>query len=208
MKQWEMGVAVLALCALVSTSQAEIIVDNTGGASSSTVGDASSLAQVFTMSSSSGGLSSITLGLSGSGSVNVSIYSTSGNAPSASLYSLGSISVTSPTLTIANPSLYSLTAGTAYAVVISSSSTVSWKYTSSTGSGTGTFGDFYSGGGPWTVVGGSSPGNALSGNYLQMDVVAVPEVPVTGAVMGFGVFGVAFGCSLLRKRRTAVSDIA
>lgn len=200
------GAAFLALCAFAPSSRADvIIVDNTGVMGSGFVSDSSSLAQEFTMSGSGADLSSVTVVLGGSGSANVSVYDTSGSggSPGNLLLSLGSANGsalgTSTTFNL-SPGDLSLAASASYAIVLSSSATVTWAYTTSVGSGTGTWGDIYSGPPIWS----DRSGIDLGGHFLQMEVQAVPEVPITGLVMGFGALAIGLGYTLQRKLCPAV----
>jgi len=207
--RWGAGAVVLAFCAFTPASRADVIVNNTGGV---TFGDGSGAmyAQVFTMpASGEANLSSLTLTLdsvdSGSGSAEVYVYNTDGTLPTTVLYNLGSVSLSSPSASSVNPSVDSLTLGGTYAIVVDLTGGIApaWYDTSSSGSG-GTAlsplgGSYYLFGGTWDSNGGG---------YFQMDLEAVPEVPMTGLVMGFGALAIAIGHTLRRKLRPAVSSIA
>jgi hypothetical protein len=211
LSRWGVGAVLLALCAFTSASRADVIVDNTGNAHNP--GDfvvGQPFGEVFTMSGTSGNLSSLTLVFdsSSTGSADVQVYNTSGGAPSTSLYDLGNITLSGNTLTTANfGSSDLLTAGVEYAIVLQSSS-MAWDYTlDSTGStgpggaGSGLAYNFYAS--EWNQL---TPGN----NYFQMNLLTtpVPEIPITGTLMGFGALAIAFGCTLRRKLHSAVSSIA
>jgi hypothetical protein len=109
------------------------------------------------------------------------------------LYDLGSISTASPTINFGTPSDF-LVANTSYAVVLQiSGSDPAWQSTTTTGSGgDGSLGlAFQNEGSGWTS---SNPEV-----YQQMDLEVVPEVPMTGMVMGFGGFVIAIGHTARRK---------
>ena len=199
LSRWGVGAVVLALCAFTSASRAdaEIVVNTsqtTEGYSTAAVPEA----VLFTISSAAN-IGSLTLVLSGSGSSDAYVY----NAPSGAiasygtaLYNLGSISASSPTISGLNDSL---SAGE-YAIVLANSGSTWGFTTSSTYSGSATsFGESaYWNGTSWV-------GQSL---YFQMDLEPVPEVPMTGMVMGFGALAIAVGGTLRRKLRPAVSSIA
>jgi len=197
------GAVLLTLCAFAPVSRADVtVLDNTGNANASQANESLTFAQVFTMGTS-GNISSLTLTLSGAGTSEVYIYAAaSGSSPTISyngagnaLYDLGSVSGSSPTITGLNDSL---SAGT-YAIVLASSGSA-WKLTSSgsivSQNGSSIGGLYFDDGGTWAAAGSS---------FAQMNLEAVPEVPATGTVMGFGALAIALGCMLRRK---TVSSIA
>jgi hypothetical protein len=209
-----MAAAFVAFCTFASGSLADVIVNNTGNPSTTLSGN--TVAQVFTMGGTSGDLTSLTLTLNsvnlGGGSATVELYNTDGTAPTTSAGVLGTVTTFAagnPVNTVVslsgNPLL---TAGGTYAIVLdypaTPPSSLSWDKTTTAGSGgDGSLGGLYidNGGGNWIL---------FSGNFLQMDLqtTPVPEVPVTGAVMGFGVLAIAIGHTLRRKLRLAVSSNA
>jgi hypothetical protein len=206
--RWGVGAVLLALCAFTPVSRADvIIVDNTGNGNNGHTGVLPT-AQVFTMPSSgvlggaSAAISSLTLTLGGSGTAEVYVYAaTSGSGPNSAyngagnaLYDLGSVGV-SGTVTLTSPSSDVFSASGTYAIVLGSGSSITWGYTDTSGSSNpnakGTLGGSYEAvGSVWNLQGSSS---------FQMDLAAVPEVPMTGAVMGFGVLAIAVGHTLRRK---------
>jgi hypothetical protein len=188
--------AVLGFLACASTSHAAVILNNQ---TDTPVGPlAGGAAQEFVMTTVSGTLTSITLSLSGAGIGNVFVYDTTGagGSPGSSLYSLGTISAGSSTISGLNDLL---AGGVTYAIVLNANATaLAWSYTSdstvvATGGASLPATRFYTGSGP--TFGGPF------GDYGQMSisVTPVPEVPITGAVMGFGVLAVAMGTTLRRK---------
>ncbi len=205
LSRWGAGAVILALCAFTPASRADItVVDNTGDTLAGNTASGLTFAQVFTMGSG-GTISSLTLTLTGSGSSEVYIYAASaGNPPTSTyngagnaMFTLGSVSASSPTLTGLNDSL---SAGT-YAIVLAANGS-GWDITSSSsvvtqnGSSIGTL--YYDNSGTWTVSGS---------DFAQMNLAAVPEVPRTGMIMGFGGLAIAVGGTLSRKLRPAVSSI-
>jgi len=200
------GAAFLALCAFNPVSRADVIVNNLPGNGFTSAGSSGqgtlSLGEVFTPGSDES-LSSVTLSLnfSASDSASVYLYDTSSGAPTGTGTLLGSVSQSS---SIINGLNNALTGGTAYAIVLgpeNSPGNMSWNNTTTTGSGgTGSLGGAYSFDGVnW---------NQNTGINFQMEVSAVPEVPMTGVVMGFGALAIAVGGTLRRKLRPAVSSIA
>jgi hypothetical protein len=205
----------LALCAFTPVSRADVIVDNTGAVSQFVSG--SSFAQVFTMSGTSGNLSSLTLNLDvvgSGGSAQIDLYNVSAGAPTTLATALGTVSSASTgSSVLAAVSLSSnplLTAGGTYAVVMEYPSTPSgslaWNYTTGNASGgTGSFGGIYFStdhGANWNVY------STLNAMQMNLQTTPVPEVPMTGVVMGFGALAIALGHTLRRKLSTAVSSIA
>jgi hypothetical protein len=210
-----MGAALLALCAFTSVSRADVtIIDNLADSTDLHALEAGNpLAQVFTVSADSGNISSLTLGLyiysvggGGSATATIDLYSaTSGGAPFGSaLATLGTVSTTSSgsqQLAVNPVDAYSLTAGT-YAIVLETPTAGSigldatLQTSDSGGTATSPLGGIYYYDGSWT--------SADSGFYGQMTLTAVPEVPMTGMVMGFGVLAIALGHTLRRNLRSAV----
>jgi hypothetical protein len=208
--RWGVGAILLALCAFTPVSRADVIVDNTGATTFSTVfgGTGDKIAQVFTMSGTSGNISSLTLLLdsttAGTYTLNVDLYATSGGAPTGLATFLGTVtaSTTGDSQFISVSSLTSgvtLTPGTQYAVALEQNGVLQWDYTSTSGVGP----IYYTiGAGSWTAYGSS--GNM----QMNLQTTPVPEVPMTGAVMGFGALAIAVGGTLRRKLHPAVSSIA
>ena len=206
---WRVGAVLLVLCAFHQVSRADIIVDNTGYDSGSSPG-AAQTAQVFTMGSSDGNISSLTLvfnTMHSTGSEDVQVWNaTSGGPPTSSLYDLGNISFSGNaaiTITIdpsSNPLL--LSANGTYAIVIGATGPtgLQWDYSSNSGTpgGTGQFGGGYLNFGDWIPTGGNP-------FVMNLQTSPVPEVPTTGAVMGFGALAIALGHTLRRKLRSTVS---
>jgi hypothetical protein len=189
------GAAFLALLACTSTSHADVILDNTTDNGFSNDGgqlsvDSYSVAQVFTTPSSDYELNSIYLsfGAASSGSANVYLYDVTGGVPSGSGTQIGTISGGPGNTLVSLTSTPTHSANTSYAVALGTGGGITWNETSTSVSGVagapnlGNEYVFYDGG--WNHNGSS---------YLQMEVVAVPEVSITGAVMGFGVLVVALG---------------
>jgi|SRR5665213_1034851 len=190
------GAAVLGLLACASTSHATVILNNTTDTSVGALTGGG--AQEFVMTTAAGTLTSITLSLgAGSGTGNVFVYDTTGagGSPGSQLYSLGTISSASPTISGLNDLL---SGGTTYAIVLNANATsLGWNYTAdsavaATGGASLPATRFYTGSGPF---GGPFP------DYGQMSlsVTPVPEVPITGVVMGFGALAIAMGSTLRRK---------
>lgn len=203
----------LALFAISPVLRAGIIANNTGASSGSSFNIGGSdysgdyLAQQFYMSASGNfALDSVTLQLdfSSAGSAAVDIFDVSGNETS-----LGIVSSSSAgdgqlvTLGVLSRGV-TLLAGQSYALVLepSGDNSVAWDYTtdSSSGGEGGVGAAYYSTTGGAGSFGTIPPG---SGIYFQMQVAVVPEVPMTGLLMGFGVFGIAASGTLLRKFRPA-----
>jgi hypothetical protein len=198
------GAVLLGLCAFTPISRAAItFLDNTSDPNNGNTTTTYTYADVFTMGAA-GYLNSLTLTLSGSLSSAVYVYAaTSGNPPTSSyngagnaLFSLGTVSGSSPVILSLNDYL---AAGT-YAIVLASSGS-SWSLTASgaatTQNGSSFGGLYYNNTGTWAPTAGIGQMNLVG-------VTAVPEVPMTGMVMGFGALAIALG----RKFRTAVSSIA
>jgi hypothetical protein len=214
---WCMGAVVLALCAFTPASRADVIVNNTGTPFASFNGNVQ-YAQAFTMPGTIGDPSSLIsslaleLNVSVIGSENVYLYSVNGShVPTGTGTLLGTVNPGSTgdglvTPVISLPGNISLAAGTSYAIALNTSGTIAWDVSSSsTSGGTGTLLGNYN-----SLNNGSTWSTGPGGFYLQMDLNAtpVPEVPMTGMVMGFGVLAVAVGGTLRRKLRPAVSSIA
>jgi hypothetical protein len=208
--RWGVGAVLLALCAFTPVSRADVIVDNTGAATATTVfgGTGDQIAQVFTMSGTSGNISSLTLLLdsttAGTHTLNVDLYNVSSGVPTGLATFLGTVTAntTGDRRFISVSSLASgvtLTPGTQYAVALEQNGVLQWDYTSTSGVGP----IYYTiGAGPWTAYGSS--GNM----QMNLQTTPVPEVPVTGVVMGFGALAIAVGGTLRRKLHPAVSSIA
>lgn len=209
----------LALCSFTSVSRADLVVFNNTGSGPSdltfpTVGDSGTTAgyigQVFT-TGSGGTLTSLALQLDITAGASASVYITPNAFDSATFTLLGTVASATTqahqNISVdfgANP-LFSLNASTTYAIVLeSSSANMAWDYTSSTASG----GDGTAGGTLESTDGGTTWSTFVSGDQMQMDLIAaVPEVPVTGAVMGFGALAIAAGCTLRRKLCPSVSSV-
>ena len=205
LSRWGVGAVALALCAFAPASRADVVVNNTGDATFTQLGG-SEFAQVFTMSGTSGNISSLTLDLysTAGGTVNVDLYGTSSGQPNGSATLLGTVTAGTSgggqLISVSGLNNVLLTSGTQYAIALEYNSSVQWEYTL-----TGGVGSIYSStdnGVSWGVYGGSGS--------LQMNLqtTPVPEVPMTGIVMGFGALAIAVGGILRRKMRTAVSSIA
>jgi|SRR5208282_5870325 len=213
------GAVFLALCAFTPASRADVTVINNSGDTSdggSVVaadgGGGTAWAQTF-LSGSSGQISSLTLTLAASsGSMEVDLYAVadSGSGPSGTAVDIGSVAAGTGIVTLnnVNVSANPLTSGDYYAIALqpagSGSDSISWNATATSASGgSGTLYEIYKNTGSGWVYSSSTP-------YLQMDlsVTPVPEVPLTGVVMGFGALAIAVGSSLRRKMRPAVSSIA
>jgi len=211
LSRWGVGAVVLALWAFapVSSDALETIVNNTGSSSASYL--ANPFAQVFTMSGTSGNINNLTLELNviTTGSAEVDLYSVSSGAPGSLLQNLGNVTAVitgnSQSIAVGSVNQYLLAAGTQYAIVLQnpSSGLIGWDNTSSAVSGgTGTLGlAYFNNAGNWSTV----PDN----NYFQMNLMTtpVPEVSMTGAVMGFGALAIALGHTLRRKHRPTNSCI-
>ena len=205
------GAVMLALFAFIPVSQAQdVIVNNTGASVLSVSG--TPFAQVFTMSGTSGTISSLTLELNstGGGTATVSLYSVSSGTPTSLLYNLGTVTAgtsgNNQLIAVSSLNNVSLSAGTQYAIAMQypSSGSIGWDAVTSTASG----GDAPSLGGQYLEI-GSVWFLYNQNNSFQMDLqtTPVPEVPVTGAVMGFGALAIALGHTLRRKLGAAVSSI-
>jgi hypothetical protein len=206
------GAVLLALCAFTPASHADVIINNTGDALAGYAFQSfDPLAQVFTMSSASGTITSLTVDLRvySAGSASIDLYSTTLGVPNTLISTLGTVSPASTggvvpvTLSLSSNPL--LTLGTSYAIVLETptSGQIGLDTTATSSSGGDvptTLGSLYYNNGTWTSI----------GNYWQMNLqtTPVPEVPITGVVMGFGVLAIALGHTLRRKLLLSVSGIA
>ena len=205
--RWGVGVVLMAFCAFTPVSRADVIVDNTGATTFTHLGGAP-VAQVFTMPGYSGDISSLTLELcsAAGGTANVDLYNVSGGVPTGSATLLGTVTAgigDKQVISVSSLNNVTLTAGDSYAIALDVSGPVSWDYTqSSAAGGDGTFGSIFTYDGVnW---------NTYAGGTLQLGLqtTPVPEVPMTGAVMGFGALAVALGHTLRRKLSSVFSSIA
>ena len=215
---WRMGAVLLVLCAFTPVSRADLInnlskSDGSGTyatASRTDTGIVGEWEQVFIMPAASGtfSISSLTLELysSSTGQGNVELYSVTGSGGSAVFTdqgSIGSVSVVSSgdwQQILVNPGSATLNGNSQeYAVGLTTTSgQISWDFTTVTGSGGGgTLGDQY------------NEQYDYNDNHFQMGLVVtpVPEVPMTGLVIGFGALAIALGHTLRRKTRPTVSSI-
>lgn len=165
--------------------------------------------QVFATPGSSGQMSGFTVSIgasTASETVTFYLYDTdSTGAPTGSGTSLGDITISAAgNYSLALASGPNLAANTAYAIVMSNPVGVGgpeyWNWTASASSGvTGTppLGGIYRGS---AHGGGSQSWSQIdAGDYFQMEIQTVPEVPKTGALMGLGALAVAAGGVLRRK---------
>jgi len=203
------GAVLLGFCAFASVTSAEVVIGNTGDPSTTLSG--ATVAQVFTMSGTSGNLSSLTLTLdiNSAGTAAVDLFNVSAGAPITLAAVIGSVTTTSAgepvTVAVNLTSNPLFTAGGSYAIALaypaSPSASLAWDYTTTAGSGgTGSLGGIYysyNSGSTWTLYAGGAM-------QMNLQTTPVPEVPMTGVVMGFGALAIALG----RKFRTAVSSIA
>lgn len=195
------GAAVLGLLACASTLHAAVIVDNTG-TPNFYVGGAT-YGQLFTMSGTS--FNSLTLELysASGGTANVSLYNVGSGLPTSLNTLLGTVTagVGDGQLVSVTPfSVSGLTSGNQYAIVLSQSSSVRWDWNSTAATGFGATASSADSGATWS----SYP------SYVQMNLSAVtpvPEVPMTGMVMGFGALTVAMVSTRFRKIHSAGSSI-
>jgi len=218
MSSWSGRVAVLlALCSFTPASRADVVVMNNTGSGPSdptfpTTGDSSAtvgyIAEIFT-TGSGGTIDNLALQLdivAGSSAnvyitANLTTFTLLGTVSSGTTQNHQNISVNFG----ANP-LYSLSANTIYAIVLEpSGSGVGWDYTSSTATG----GDATDGVSYESTDGGVSWSPYVTGASMQLDMLAaVPEVPMTGAVMGFGALAIATGSVFRKKVYAFVSTAA
>lgn len=207
------GAVVVALCAFTPVSRADVIVDNlpdAGGAGTFPTLTAYGqglgyLAEVFTMSSANGDLGSVTLNLNfyGADSATVYIYNTSvSGAPTTPLDTIGTVTssgaIANDHVTISG---LNIALNGTYAIVLgpdNGSGDMTWNGAAAGYVGSGSQGGaFFYGGASWNQYGGGM-------NFqMNLQTTPVPEVPVTGVVMGFGALAIALG----RKLRVAVSNV-
>jgi len=208
--RWGFGTALLALCACDPASRADVIVNNTANSVGGHTTANQGLVQDFTPTVG-GMLSSVTLSLYSTtgGSVEVYIYSgtpsgTSPGTPSISGVDLGSLSVGTSgvqllTLLGLGSKGYSLANGTVYGIQIAGTTSIGWDYTSSGATASGSGGSITG----YAWGNGGSGGNYTQGvGYTELAVNTislVPEVPLTGWVMGFGALAIAARHALSRK---------
>jgi len=202
----EVGIVFSLLIAFTPISHANTILDNLSDTIPGSLTPNNALAQVFTMPSYSGDLSQLELKLDpqfvASESVNVYLDTTTSGAPTSGLGTLLGTASSSTSgnqvITLSLSSQPLLSAGISYAIVIKQETgQVFWDYTTAGGSGgDGTLGGIYS-----SLTSGSSWSSADSGDFVLMDleVTPVPEVPMTGAFMGFCALAIAVGHRLRRK---------
>lgn len=215
-----MGAAVLALFAFTAASRASVVVNDLTDTVKGNANDTGNTdkAQVFT-TEVSGVIDNITLMLNvnnaaGEGkTLNVYIDTVSGGAPVKGQQGIliGSVTTESKTFGVEQVPVnlsdnYSLTAGQSYAIVVNLSSggtyssgadyNVGWEYAPSGASstGNGTFGNAYNGSASTSWAWANQ-----TGQQRMMELDVVPEVPMTGMVMGFGALAIAAGDTLRRK---------
>jgi hypothetical protein len=204
------GAVLMALCAFAPVSRASVIVDNTADTVAGNAYTTSfSQALVFTMPNYSGTISSLMLELAAgtSGTENVEIYSVSFGVPTGSGTLIGTVSSgLTGLISVSLTSSPILSASTSYAIALMQSANgAAWEYTTTSanpgGDPNASVGSLYYYSGAWNVE---------SGQYTEMKLqtTPVPEVPVTGVVMGFGALAIALGRTLRGKLRPQVSSIA
>jgi len=205
--RWDVGAVVLALCALTPVSRAGVIINNTGSNFSFFHGadpGGDPLAQVFTMSGTSFDSLILQLQSTAGGSASVDLYNVNGSdVPTTLLQHLGTVTTGTSgdgqLLSVGSFSVSGLTSGNQYAIVLQvpTSGSLAWDVIDSAGSL------------PAPVQYNSGGWISAPGNYFQMDLelTAVPEVPMTGAVIGFGALAIGLGHTVRRKLRPAVSGI-
>ncbi len=211
------GAAVLAFCALVPVSRAEVVIDNLNYTSDGQIAFGTKpLAQSFTTSATSGNLSGLTVTLffSLAGSANIELYNTLSGAPTGSGLLLGTASSLSTgsqniTLSLLNNPL--LSANTTYAIVLDTPTSgvmgigVENQSTDFTDSGgTGTLGGIYYKGASWVEDQGDDYYDYWR---MNLSITPIPEVPNFGLILGFGTLAVAVDHSLRRKLRAAHSRV-
>jgi hypothetical protein len=216
LSRWGVGAVALALCAFTPASRADVdLLNNLPGAGgagtyttqSSYVQGGGSLAQQFKVASAAN-ISSVTLSLVVSVADSASVYLydvTTGSGLPLGLTGgtlLGSVNQSSFSITGLNVAVNN---SDTYAIILGPdvNGHMSWNATANSGNtvaGATVNGGYYNNGLGWTAE--SGPVN------FQMEITAVPEVPMTGAVMGFGVLAVAVCGGLRRKLRPAVSSVA
>jgi hypothetical protein len=212
-----MGVALLAFCAFIPVSRAEVIINNLTYTADGQINFSTDpIGQVFTMSGTSGDkISSLTLALHfySAGSANIELYNTSAGVPTGAGILLGtasSASVGNYNIALSLINTPQLNANTTYAIVLDTPTSGAIGIAVENGStspsdsgGTGTLGGIYHhNNGSWTEDTADD-----FYDYWRMNLTAVPEVPMTGAVMGFGILALAVGGTLRRKLRPALSSI-
>ena len=196
------GAALLALCAFTTVARADLI--NTLTASTTTQVSGTPFAQVFTMVGSDGNISSLILELSSvvGGTANVDLYDVSAGAPGSLLQILGSVTAAAvgdnQQITINPLNSYTLIQNTQYAIVLQNptSGSIAWDDVAGTASGGAApalGGEYYYNGSAWNTW------NAGRSFQLDLQTTPVPEVPMTGMVMGFGALAIAIGRNLRRK---------
>jgi len=203
------GAVLMGLCAFTPVSRASVIIDNTADTILGQVFNTSfSQALVFTMPNYSGTISSLMLELAAgtSGTANVDIFNvTGGGVPTGSGTLIGTVnSGSTGGISVSLTSSPLLSANNSYAIALMQNANgPAWDYTTtSVNTGDGSVGSLYFfAGGNWNVE---------SGQYTEMrlQTTPVPEVPVTGVVMGFGALAIALGRTLRGKLRPQVSSIA
>ena len=209
------GAVVLAICALTSISRADVVINNLNYSQDGilTLGQ-DPIGQEFTTTSSGGTLtiSSVQLKLYNFGSVSASgtieLYATASGLPTGTATLLGNFTISAGDQTVAlAPSGVQLDPNTTYAIILNnipaSGMGLEATKTISNSGGSASFGNIYYNDGTWHQDVGDS------GVYnWRIDLEAVPEVPMTGMVMGFGALVIALGHTLRRKLRSDVSSIA
>jgi hypothetical protein len=216
------GAVLLVLRAFTTSSHADVaIVNNTGTPDNNLPIISQQQAQTFTPSSSAT-IGSLSLQLNiislsgGTASAVVELYTFTGSGNGdgnnglsfTDLGQLGTVNATSTGdqqvlgIVPLNGSILSLNANQQYAIglMIPSSGSIGWDFTSTTGSGSATVGDTYNYNSSSSTWFDNGPGA-----YFQLDLEPVPEIPMTGIVMGFGVLAIAAGHTLRRKFRPVVS---
>jgi hypothetical protein len=215
------GAAFLALFAFTAASRAGIvIVSNLITPIDSTSGHPY-MSQEFG-TTVSGQINNITLDMhfTSAGSIVVSIYdmgtSSTGAPPSGTGYTLGTITVSGPSAPNGTDyylngsdglASYSLAAGHYYDLVVHVPASAGWEYlTYASGNNSGTGGSFVSPNGAYNSPNGVSWSNSgISTQEREMELDVVPEVPMTGMVMGIGALAIAAGHTLRRKLCAAQS---
>jgi hypothetical protein len=211
------GVALLALGMFAPLSRASVdinVIDNLHNTPVNSLTE-NEYGQTFT-TTTGGLLDGVALTLANAGDAN--IYLLTGTYSGAyTLTLLGSISSSQGSGVVGINTLVNtpyLSDNTTYGLVVDmTSSTLAWNYQTGTDPGTG----FNPTGtlDERIVFGGGSPGSPFNtvdtnpgdNSFLFGISVLVPEVPMTGLVMGFGVLGMAVSGTLLRKFRPAISRI-
>lgn len=203
------GSILLTLCSLAPVSHASVIINNTGNGFISSDGGGDTLAQVFQTPNYSGNISSLSLvmGLGAASSSEAFLYATSGGVPTGSGVDIGTVSTTAggsgfAAINVQNPAALALSANTIYAIVLQTESGSEWAESGTmaqTPGGDGVVGSgLYYNGSSWAVEESIETSSPL---YFGMDleVSPVPEVPMTGVVMGFGALAIGLGQTLRRK---------